>query len=499
MRHFGVAAAAPYTLPTDALLTVLPAGPGRVWVGTRDQGLLEVDWQRGLQRQVNEAQGLPSHTVASLLPGPAGQLWLGTYDGIVRYHPARELLAVFGTQEGMRNAELNRQSAFADADGSLWFGGLGGIHRLRPALVQPTRARVQPRLLVTAVGQINRGKRRQTTLASGARPRLTLPTGPDAALHLHLAFTDFFAPELVRYFYRLRQPGGSPLTAWQATPRQLVLRGLAPGQYTLDVRAENQFGQPAGNRLQLPLRVLAAWWQLPVVWALAALLLVGLGYGLFWLQQWRARRDAAMRAELAANLHDEMGALLTRVNLLAEVLRDQYQPADAPRPDTPSHFDRLLHNSRAAAQTIRDVVWGIDSRADSAGALIARMRGHLDQSVPMAGLAVQFRTGGLPAQLVLPPAVRQHLFLIFKEAVTNALRHAAGATELSICFERAARGQITLEILDNGAPAAHAGGPAGMGLRNMQHRAAAIGARLETGPRADGPGYRVWVQVRASR
>ena len=58
---------------------------------------------------------------------------------------------------------------------------------------------------------------------------------------------------------------------------------------------------------------------------LAALALVGLGYGLFWLQGRRARRDALrdarLRDELAANLHDEVGGLLTKISLMAEVLQ----------------------------------------------------------------------------------------------------------------------------------------------------------------------------------
>ncbi len=493
LRHFGVAVPAPRTLPTDALLTVLAMGPGRAWLGTRDQGLLEVDLHRGLLRQVNEAQGLPSHTVASLLPGAGGQLWAGTYAGIVRYDPTREQLAVFGESEGMHNAELNRHSALVDADGSLWMGGLGGVYHLRPEQLRPGAAPVRPRLLVTGVGQTVGGQLHETPVPAAVWPRLTLPAAPEAAVAVQLAFTDFFAPELVRYFYRLRPANGAAPLAWQATPHRLVLRGLSPGDYDLEVRAENQLGQPAANRLHLPLRVQAAWWQLPVVWGLAAALLVALGYGAYGLRLRRERREAAHRAELAANLHDEVGALLTRVSMLAEVLSENHSTIEpnshAGHLDTRHALDRLLYNSRAAVQTMRDVVWGIDSRADSVAALLDRMREHLSQTAAAAGLQATFTHADLSEKAGVPASVRQHLYLVFKEAVTNAARHAQAATEIRVYLGRR-HGQLVLEVGDDGQDIGPTSRSSGMGLRNMARRAQAMGATLHTGPHADGrPGY----------
>jgi signal transduction histidine kinase len=125
------------------------------------------------------------------------------------------------------------------------------------------------------------------------------------------------------------------------------------------------------------------------------------------------------------------------------------------------------------------------------------MQSHLDQSVPLAGLAVQFHVSGQSAPLALSAEIRQHLYLIFKEAVTNALRHASGTTELRIRFERDPASGLTLETLDNGmaTPSATAEVGMDMGLRNMRQRAATIGATLQAGPRPDGRGYRVWVRV----
>ncbi|SFP76656.1 sensor histidine kinase [Hymenobacter arizonensis] len=493
MRAYGVDAPAGRGLPTDALTCVAAAGPGRTWVGTRDQGLLLIDRDAGVVRQLGVGAGLPSHSVATLLLDRAGDVWAGTYAGLVRYVPNSGRLSVFAEAEGLQDPELNRRSAFADADGALWFGGVGGLYRVQPeraAALAPSRP---PRLLLTALSTPAGAFEAIQHLAASPSQRLVLPAGPLAFIELRMALTDFFAPALARYAYRLHRTGEARPTAWLHTPRRLVLRGLAPGNYEVEIRAETGVGQQATNHLRIPLHVEARWWQWPWLWALLAVALVALGYGAYWLRLRRVLQEAHRRAELAANLHDEVGALLTRVTMLAEVLREHYRPA----PDLGSgHFDargaldRLLHNSRAAVQTMRDVVWGIDSEADSVAALLDRMREHLDQTASAAGLVATFGHAGLPGTVVLSSSARQNLFLIFKEAVTNTARHAQGATEISVHLNQR-QGRLVLEVADNGQhPASVAAHPNGMGLRSMAHRAQVLGADLRTGFRADGrPGY----------
>ncbi|MDJ0366500.1 two-component regulator propeller domain-containing protein [Hymenobacter sp. H14-R3] len=500
LRAYGVEAPAGHRLPTDALTCVTAAGPGRVWVGTLDQGLLLVDAHAGVVRQLSEAEGLPSHRIATILPDRAGHLWVGTYAGLVRYAPASGQLSVFGETEGFKDPELNRRSAFADADGTLWFGGVSGVYRVRPERAVAIALPRPPRLLLTALGTPAGATEAVRYLPAGHHEQFTLPAGPNAFVELRLALTDYFDPDLARYAYRLHYAAEARPTAWLNTPRRLVLRGLAPGNYEVEIRAETAGGQPAGNHLRVPLHVEASWWQWPLLWALVAGGLLALGYGTHRLRLRSVLREAHRRVELAANLHDEVGALLTRVTMLAEVLREHYLPgpgeALAGRFDPRQAFDRLLYNSRAAVQTMRDVVWGIDSQADSVAALLDRMREHLDQTATAAGLHATFTQAGLSEATVLPASTRQHLFLIFKEAVTNAARHAQAATEISVQLGRR-QGKLVLEVCDNGQSSASSlPHPSGMGLRNMAHRAKALGADLRTGPHQDGrPGYCVLVTL----
>jgi signal transduction histidine kinase len=245
----------------------------------------------------------------------------------------------------------------------------------------------------------------------------------------------------------------------------------------VELRGVSGRGVPAANQLRVPLRIEAVWWRQPWAWLLAAGLVGSALYGLHRRRLARVRQVERLRSRIAADLHDEVGTLLTRVSLQAELLRQQ--PAEAG-----PVLERLLSNSRQAAGTMRDIVWGIDAQADTVGALLDRMRDHLDQTASPAGLATELHVRGLRDAQPLPPELRQHLYLIFKEAVSNAARHARGATRLDVTLARES-GWLTLLVQDDGQPTG-AATRSGMGRRNMQQRAGLLGGTLLAEARPQG-------------
>jgi signal transduction histidine kinase len=202
----------------------------------------------------------------------------------------------------------------------------------------------------------------------------------------------------------------------------------------------------------------------------------------------RAQNQAdqlATRADIAANLHDELGSQLMRIHLQAESMLGQ--------PASQAGMTELLRSIQGATSALRDVAWGLDASADNVNALQDHMREQLDQLALNSSLAIAFTTEGLEGTEAMPPPLRQEVYLVFKESITNAMRHAPDATRLVVRLCRELD-SLVLEVLDDGR-ALKPGRRHSMGLRNMAKRARELGGELVTGPRTDGTGFRVWLSV----
>ncbi|MCR5886350.1 hypothetical protein LRS06_00895 [Hymenobacter sp. J193] len=157
----------------------------------------------------------------------------------------------------------------------------------------------------------------------------------------------------------------------------------------------------------------------------------------------------------------------------AELLRELQQ-------GPPARLDALVDDSRAAASTVRDIIWSVDTNADTLAALVDRIRDYLDATARATGRQLLLDGSGLPLTLQqpLPPAVRQHVYLIFKEAITNALKYASPDSPVAIRLSYAS--PLELEVSNEGEAAATS--RAGQGLRNMRQRAELLRAELTVGP-----------------
>ncbi len=195
------------------------------------------------------------------------------------------------------------------------------------------------------------------------------------------------------------------------------------------------------------------------------------------------RRVADERLRIARELHDTLAHSLVAINVRSGValdLQDSQDPTAALQ-DIKRASATALHDLRATLSLLRER----DDAAPTAPAL---------QLEGLPRLVEQARTAGLRADVdvlldgaALPSAVGGAAFRIVQEALTNVLRHAdASSAQVRL---RASLEALDIEVTDDGR-ADSGGAHAGLGLRGMAERAAALGGRVNVGPREEG-GWRV--------
>ena len=196
------------------------------------------------------------------------------------------------------------------------------------------------------------------------------------------------------------------------------------------------------------------------------------------LQLQRAEQESALereRARIAQDLHDDLGSSLTRLSLLSGLIR-----TDKDNPEqVEAHASKLAQSADQTVRSLEEIVWAVRPGSDTLQSLtdyIAHFANEL-----FDGNAARCRLDlphDLPA-LALPPDLRHNIFLIVKEALTNALKHS-GAGEVQVHAKIS--GHI-LEILvrDDGRGFNSSLSSEGRrnGLGNMRRRAEFIGGKLE--------------------
>lgn len=223
--------------------------------------------------------------------------------------------------------------------------------------------------------------------------------------------------------------------------------------------------------------------------ALAALLLT-VGVGILWRYRRReAKSLLALRTRIAADLHDEVGSMLTQISMQSTVLRETR--------DTPAqqqaYLDQIADASRRAARQLSDAVWSIDARHDSAESLLNRLRDHAHEVLPAARIELLFSVDPAVVAGAMPLPTRQALYFIYKEALHNVVKHAQ-AQHVWVRL-RQISGQLELEVRDDGQGMPQPPRAGGQGLRNMQMRAAALGGTVRVAPSRPGPGLVVTARL----
>jgi signal transduction histidine kinase len=188
----------------------------------------------------------------------------------------------------------------------------------------------------------------------------------------------------------------------------------------------------------------------------------------------KAEREAALeeRARIARDIHDDVGGSLTFIMMLGERARE-----DIARPrELTSHTDKIVSYARATVQALDEIVWAVNPKNDTLDALVGYLGQYASQFFEATDIRCRLDVPERLSSLVLPARIRHDLFLVVKEALNNALKHAQ-ASEVSVGVEESA-GVLEITIADNGRGfdcGAAASGTAGDGLTNMRKRMEKIG------------------------
>jgi signal transduction histidine kinase len=203
----------------------------------------------------------------------------------------------------------------------------------------------------------------------------------------------------------------------------------------------------------------------------------GLGAGVYALYRYRLAQMIALervRTRIATDLHDDIGASLSQIAILSEVVRQQ---VDSQNPRVTEPLAQIAGVSRELVDAMSDIVWAINPKRDTLGDLVHRMRRFASDVFTARNIRFQFRAPDEGPPIKMGADRRRQVYLVFKESVNNVVRHS-GCTEAEIEF-KVEGGWLVLRARDNGRGFDPAHVSDGHGLMSMTARAKTLGGALE--------------------
>ncbi len=438
---------------------------GRLWIAASQGGLLRVD-APGAERltfaRYTMAEGLASDNVYCVTTDAHGRVYVGLPRGVDRLDPATGRVKHFTAGDGLPTGAI--QITYRDRQGRVWFGSGFGLARLDPA---PDRDRAPPRAVVTGLRVAGVGR---PVSALGETSVGTLDLGPsENSVSVDFLGIGTSLGEELRYQYKLEGADDD----WSAPTdvRTVTLASLGSGSYRLLVRAVDAEGtagpEPAAVAFTIAAPVWRRWWFL----ALSAALVAGAAYALYRNRVAKLLAVERVRTRIASDLHDDIGANLTKIAVLSEVANYRLG-----REAGDESLAAIADISRESVAAMNDIVWAVNPGRDGVRDLGRRMRQFANDAFAASDVEVRF-TAPETDEAKLDDELRRHVYLVFKEAVNNAVRHSGcSEVEVSLAIDRR---ELILKVADDGRGFDTSAEAEGNGLANMRKRALAVGATLD--------------------
>jgi signal transduction histidine kinase len=325
-------------------------------------------------------------------------------------------------------------------------------------------------------------------LRAGAPLAVTVPARKEG-LEIRFASLNLAAPDKGRFKYQLV---GYEKTAKErpGKVREVPYSKLPPGEYQFKVTACNEDDVWNPDFATLGVIVLPPFWRTWWFLSLTTVSLLGMIVGsVHYVSTQRLQRQVATlrqkealekeRARIARDIHDQVGASLTQLSLLGELVEgDKNHPEEVA-----GHARQIEQTALETTRALDEIVWTVNPSNDTLDGLITYVCKYAQDYLAVAGLRYRLEAPPQLPSTPITPEVRHNVFLASKEAITNVVRHAqATAVSLRLRLEPSS---FTLEIEDNGRGLGGLDPRAAQtrnGLRNMRKRMEDIGGSFDMGP-----------------
>ena len=433
-------------LPGTSPRSITVDQSGDIWIGSRDKGLFCLHFKElNLEstRRLATTDGLSENFISYLFCDKDNNIWACTPSGL-------DKIQIRDDQYLIENITRSNNLYFPIAKiqqtrkGLFWILSTAGIITYHPD--RPTMNDWKPRLAITDMIMSDTGH---------------IPIPQDRRLFYYqnnlvfqLSAPTFIDEKQTRFSYILE---GSGNEHWSepSTDASINLVNLPPGSYKLRIKGIFLHGLYPNTETSFSFVVLPPWWQtwwfklLSTFLAIVAVIL-GLRYYIkrkLELQRIVLEKRRAIekeRTRIATDMHDDLGAGLSRIKFLSETIgmkKQQHMPIE-------EEISSIRTYSHEMIDKMGEIVWALNEKNDTLNDLLSYTRAYSAEYLEQNGIACHIEEPGELPPYEVSGEFRRNIYLTVKEALHNVVKHAQ-ASQVSINFSIMAN-QLAIGIRDNG-------------------------------------------------
>jgi ligand-binding sensor domain-containing protein/signal transduction histidine kinase len=314
-------------ITSDIILCLYEDTDGNIWIGTNGGGLNIITKDLKLVRSLSQKDGLPSPTVAAIQPDSRNNIWISTYNGLAKIDKKTMAIRQVPQIIGLQGREFLPRSSFRSNDGKLFFGGVNGFNLFHPdsLIFNPIHEKVVLTSLRIRNEEVLPGKRYEgrVLLHKSITETSEITLGyEDYSLTVYFSPLTYNWQNSLHYSYMLENLDNE----WQyatANHRFVHYTSLAPGEYTLKIRASFDGKSWPEEARTLHIVVKPAWWK--AIWfrVLMFLTMVLCLYILVKIRLRFMRHQQQKLSKLVEIRTNELQTSYTEINTLLKQVAEQ--------------------------------------------------------------------------------------------------------------------------------------------------------------------------------
>lgn len=383
---------------------------GIIWIGTHSGGLNKFNKSLQSFTRFTTKDGLPNDVVFGIIEDESEMLWISTMKGLAKFNPQKKTFRIYDQADGLIDNQFNWHASCKDNSGKMYFGGVSGFIVFDPRNVKIDTSKTQ--IAFTSFKVFNK----EATLPQ------SLPTTTEILLNYNQNFfsIEFSALDMApankhNYLYKLE--GVDPDWLDSELRTTAYYTDIDPGEYRFFVKASNA-DNVWSDPISLSIIITPAWWMtwwFKILIGFVIIFIAGSAYRFRLNQLLKIER---IRYDIASDLHDEIGSNLSSISVDGNILQKSESLTDRER-------ELSSDISKTASQTLdamRDIIWFINPKHDEGEDIVFKMKDTASKL--LAGINWNFRFADNIRFDGFSLEQRRNIFLIYKEALTNVIRHS---------------------------------------------------------------------------